>query len=200
MAAGDCGSVGEIPCFLTAFAQDYTQLLVLRIFSGIGLGGTVPIVFSFLGDLFTDQQRPASQAWWQAFTSLGILVGMLVAGFLGPALGWRIPFILVSAPNFLLLLLMVLFGKEPKRGGGEQEIKDLILKGEGIYAANPPAGIYQPGENPLQHLAFPARNSGNRSLGYPSLLPDYVLRATQRVLGGAGHHHAVGFRNRQHCR
>lgn len=122
--------LGEIPCFLTAFAQDYTQLLVLRIFSGIGLGGTVPIVFSFLGDLFTDQQRPASQAWWQAFTSLGILVGMLVAGFLGPALGWRIPFILVSAPNFLLLLLMVVFGKEPKRGGGEQEIKDLILKGK----------------------------------------------------------------------
>ncbi|MGB9833358.1 MAG: MFS transporter [bacterium] len=122
--------VGEIPCFLTGFARNYTELLTLRILTGIGIGGMVPVTFSLLGDLFTEKQRATAQAWYQAVTAVGTLLGMIVAGFLGPALGWRIPFMVVSAPNFLFLLGLVLFGGEPKRGGGEQEIKDLVLSGK----------------------------------------------------------------------
>jgi MFS family permease len=122
--------LGEIPCFLTAFAQNYQQLLFLRVLSGIGLWGTVPVAFSLIGDLFTSKQRPTAQSWYQAFTAAGTLLGMLVAGFLGPSLGWRIPFIIISVPNFLFILGMVIFGSEPKRGGGEQEIRDLVLEGK----------------------------------------------------------------------
>jgi predicted MFS family arabinose efflux permease len=122
--------VGEIPCFLTGFAQNYSQLLVLRILTGIGIGGMVPVTFSLLGDLFTDRQRSTAQAWYQAISAVGILLGMIVAGFLGPALGWRIPFIVVSAPNFIFILMLIFMGGEPKRGSGEQEIKDLLLSGK----------------------------------------------------------------------
>ncbi|NPV88029.1 MFS transporter [Coprothermobacteraceae bacterium] len=121
--------LGEVPCFLTGFAQSYEQLLVLRVLTGIGLGGTVPLAFSILGDLFTERQRPRAQAWYDAITTVGVLLGMIVAGFLGPVYGWRIPFILVSAPNFLFILGMILFGEEPAKGAGEQEIRDLVLSG-----------------------------------------------------------------------
>ncbi len=122
--------VGEIPCLLTAFARNYEELLILRILTGVGIGGLVPIAFSMLGDLFTEKQRPRAQAWYQAMGAVGVLIGMLVAGFIGPTYGWRLPFIIVSVPNFFFILAMILGGKEPKRGGGELAVKDLVLSGK----------------------------------------------------------------------
>lgn len=122
--------IGEIPCLLTAFARSYHELLILRVLTGIGIGGLVPIAFSMLGDLFTEKQRPRAQAWYQAMGAIGVLVGMLVAGFIGPTYGWRLPFIIVSVPNFFFILALILGGSEPKRGGGEEAVKDLVLSGK----------------------------------------------------------------------
>lgn len=121
--------LGEIPCFLTGFAQSYQQMLFLRVLTGIGIGGTVPIAFSLLGDFFTEKTRPRAQAWYDAITTVGVLLGMIIAGFLGPVFGWRVPFMLVSAPNFLFVLGM-LFTKEPARGAGEQEIREFLIAGK----------------------------------------------------------------------
>ncbi|MBT9164751.1 MAG: Bacillibactin exporter [candidate division WS2 bacterium] len=122
--------IGEIPCLLTAFATNYTQLLVLRVLTGIGIGAMVPIAFSILGDLFTEKQRPRAQAWYQMMGGMGVLVGMVVAGFVGPTYGWRLPFIIVSVPNFFFALTLLVGGKEPKRGAGEAALKELILGGK----------------------------------------------------------------------
>lgn len=122
--------LGEIPCLLTAFAQNYQQLLILRVLTGIGIGGTVPIVFSIIGDLFTEKQRARAQAWYDAIIAIGILFGMVIAGFLAPVYGWRLPFIIVSVPNFLFVLGLFIWGKEPERGAGEQEIRELVISGK----------------------------------------------------------------------
>lgn len=122
--------LGEIPCFLTAFAQNYTQLLILRILTGIGIGGTVPIVFSIIGDLFTEKQRARAQAWYDAIIAIGILFGMVIAGFLAPVIGWRIPFIIVSVPDLFFVLGLIIWGREPERGAGEQEIRELVISGK----------------------------------------------------------------------
>jgi len=121
--------LGEIPCFLTGLAQSYHQMLFLRVLTGIGIGGSVPIAFSLLGDFFTEKTRPRAQAWYDAITTIGVLLGMIIAGFLGPALGWRVPFMIVSAPNFLFVIGM-LFAKEPPRGAGEQEIREYMIEGK----------------------------------------------------------------------
>ena len=121
--------LGEIPCLLTAFAQNYTQLLILRILTGIGIGGTVPVVFSIIGDLFTEKQRARAQAWYDAIIAVGVIVGMVVAGFLAPIYGWRLPFIIVSVPDFFFVLGIIIWGREPERGAGEQEIRELVIKG-----------------------------------------------------------------------
>ncbi|HOC52676.1 MAG TPA: MFS transporter [Caldisericia bacterium] len=121
--------LGEIPCLLTAFAQNYTQLLILRILTGIGIGGTVPVVFSIIGDLFTEKQRARAQAWYDAIIAVGVIVGMVVAGFIAPIYGWRLPFIIVSVPDFFFVLGIIIWGREPERGAGEQEIRELVIKG-----------------------------------------------------------------------
>lgn len=121
--------LGEIPCFLTGLAESYHQMLFLRVLTGIGIGGSVPIAFSLIGDFFTEKTRPRAQAWYDAITTIGVLLGMIIAGFLGPALGWRVPFMIVSAPNFLFVIGM-LFAKEPPRGAGEQEIREYMIEGK----------------------------------------------------------------------
>ena len=47
---------GEGPCLATYWVRRYWQLLVVRILTGISVGGTFPLVFSLVGDLFFPHQ------------------------------------------------------------------------------------------------------------------------------------------------
>lgn len=121
--------VGEIPCLLTGFAQNYDQLFWLRALTGIGIGGALPLTFSLIGDYFSHKNRAAAAAWIGLAQGLGIAVGQLMAGFVGPVAGWRLPFILVAVPNFLFAVIFLLFVKEPERGKTEESLKELIEEG-----------------------------------------------------------------------
>ncbi|MCF7797918.1 MAG: MFS transporter [Lentisphaeria bacterium] len=126
--------VGEIPCLLTGFAQTYSQLFWLRALTGIGIGGALPLVYSLLGDYFSPKLRTAASAYMALAMGLGIAVGQLLAGFIGPEYGWRLPFILVALPNFLLALVFWFTMQEPSRGQAEEGLKDLLQSGQ-IYTA-----------------------------------------------------------------
>lgn len=41
----------------------------------------------------------------------------MLAGLLGPATNWRLPFLVMAAPTLLLALLLLLTVEEPPRGG-----------------------------------------------------------------------------------
>ena len=43
----------------------------------------------------------------------------MVAGLLGPATNWRLPFLVMAAPTLLLAFLLLATVKEPPRGGKE---------------------------------------------------------------------------------
>ncbi len=126
--------LGEIPCLLTGFANSYTQLFWYRALTGIGLGGAMPIIYSLLGDYFPADRRAAASAVIGLAIGLGIALGQLLAGFLGPVYGWRLPFILVALPNFVLALLYSRLAKEPVRGQAEAGLQPLIQQGQ-IYVA-----------------------------------------------------------------
>ncbi len=121
--------VGEIPCLLTGFVQTYDQLFWMRALTGIGIGGALPLTYSMIGDYFSHGNRALATAWIGLAEGLGIAVGQLLAGFIGPSMGWRLPFIIVALPNFALCLLFLLSVREPGRGRTEDGLKDLIESG-----------------------------------------------------------------------
>ncbi len=121
--------IGEIPCLLSGFAQTYTQLFWLRALTGIGIGGMIPITFSMIGDFFSHKNRATAAAWITLVQGMGVAVGQLVAGFIGPEYGWRLPFIVVAAPSFLFVGLFWFTVKEPPRGIAEESLKELIESG-----------------------------------------------------------------------
>jgi MFS family permease len=128
--------VGEIPCLLTGFeyfTRTYEQLLVLRVLTGIGVGGIFPLTFSMLGDYFRPEHRPVANAWIGVAWAIGQVLGQTLAGFLVEDYGWRLPFLLIAAPNFVLVPLFLAVAREPKRGQCEDSLKDLIDSG-GEYA------------------------------------------------------------------
>ncbi len=134
--------VGEIPCLLSGFAQTYTQLFWLRALTGIGIGGLIPITFSMIGDFFSHRHRATAAAWITLVQGMGVAVGQLIAGFIGPVYGWRLPFIIVASPNFLFILLFWLTVKEPPRGIAEESLKELIEKGM-VYTGKINASLYR---------------------------------------------------------
>ncbi|MCX7679163.1 MAG: MFS transporter [Spirochaetes bacterium] len=126
--------IGEIPCILTGFAHTYEQLFWLRAATGIGIGGALPLTYSFIGDYFSHKNRAAAAGFIGLAQGLGVAMGQLLAGAIGPTYGWRLPFIIVGIPNLILIILFALTVKEPQRGISEESLHDLIQEGK-IYTA-----------------------------------------------------------------
>ncbi|RKX90240.1 MAG: hypothetical protein DRZ90_16525 [Spirochaetes bacterium] len=61
-------AVGEIPCFLTGFeffTQSTASFILLRILTGIGIGGIYPLTFSLIGDYFSEDHRDTASAFME---------------------------------------------------------------------------------------------------------------------------------------
>jgi predicted MFS family arabinose efflux permease len=130
-----CVVLGVIPCMATAFAPDYAWFFALRILTGIGVGATFPLVFSLVGDLFDQKRRAMATAIVTTAISVGNILGIVLGGYTagieaGQFSGWRLSFLLASAPNIPLILLFAWLIPEPARGGQESALKDLIDGGQ----------------------------------------------------------------------
>lgn len=112
--------LGEGSCLLTYWIRTYAQLYACRAITGISVGGALPLIFSILGDMFPSDQRHKVSSLVGIGVGVGISVGQGVAGFIGPRYGWRLPFVVVSAPALVCALVVWLFVKEPERGAAEE--------------------------------------------------------------------------------
>jgi MFS family permease len=124
--------IGEIPCLMTGFkvfTQTIESFTILRILTGIGIGGVYPICYSLIADYFREEHRPTATAWVNVAWMIGMVAGPVMAGFLTNTYGWRLPFLLAALPGFPTVLLFALYAKDPERGRTEAALEDLIRKG-----------------------------------------------------------------------
>ncbi len=124
--------LGEVPCILTGvpfFTQSITSFAVLRILSGIGLGGIYPVTYSVLADFFREEHRATASAWITLAWSIGSILGVSLAGYLTNSYGWRLSFILAGAPNIPFAIAFALYARDPERGRTEDALEELIRKG-----------------------------------------------------------------------
>jgi MFS family permease len=114
--------LGESFCCATYWTTTYTELFVLRTMAGISVGGALPILFSLLADIYPTSARVYVSTIIGMAMSLGIGCGQVLAGLVGPAYGWRTPFLIVALPAIACGLLIAFTAHEPARGGQEQEV------------------------------------------------------------------------------
>ena len=74
--------------------------------------------------------------------SAGIALGQLIAGMMGPVLGWRSPFLVISIPCLLCGLLVMFTCVEPVRGGQEEEVLVMRRAREKFVISSPPSRTY----------------------------------------------------------
>lgn len=89
----------------SAFARDYAQLLVLRVLTGIGIGGTIASVAVIVSEYAPDKLRGTALAVYATGYSIGATIGGALAAYAIPRYGWRAAFVIGGTLSLLMLPL-----------------------------------------------------------------------------------------------
>ena len=105
---------------LSGMAKNFVQIGMARLFIGVGESAMTPSAISMIADLFPKAKRGTATGIYYLGVPLGAGGSFIVAGVLGPLIGWRNCFLLLGAIG-LMLALGLLFLKDPKRGAMEEQ-------------------------------------------------------------------------------
>ena len=100
----------------SACVHSFAHLLIARLALGVVTASAGPVIASMLGDWFPSGERGRIYSYVLAGELVGGGVGFAITGDVS-ALSWRLSFLLLAVPAFLLAR-MVLRLPEPIRGGG----------------------------------------------------------------------------------
>src|SRR5918997_6382156 len=130
---------------LAAFAQDATQLIVLRALMGVGGAMIMPATLSVIIDIFPRAERAKAIGIWSAIAGVGIGLGPFIGGLLLEWFSWSSVFWL-NVPIVGVALVagfaLVPESRDPKPGafdlrGASLSIAMLVTLVYGIIEASP---------------------------------------------------------------
>lgn len=118
---------------LTMFARDTSSLMVLRVITGLGLGGAMPNAVALTSEFSPHRRRATLVMMMFAGFSIGAALGGLLAAALIPAYGWRAVFLVGGLVPLLLLPVLLRLLPESIRylamvGGRDEEVADLLRR------------------------------------------------------------------------
>ncbi|HET6500787.1 MAG TPA: MFS transporter [Amycolatopsis sp.] len=90
---------------LTAASRDYPQLVIFRFLAGIGLGAEYGVGMALAAEAWSARRRAQATSWVGIGGQLGTLVGVLIAGPVLGAWGWRALFVLGAVPAIIAFAL-----------------------------------------------------------------------------------------------
>ena len=91
---------------LSGAAQNFIQMFLTRAGVGVGEAGCMPASHSLLGDHFPAERRAFALGVFQGGGGVGTMLGLILAGLIAQAYGWRWTFILIGLPGVLLAALV----------------------------------------------------------------------------------------------
>jgi MFS family permease len=100
-------------------AKSFAQIGIARLFVGVGESTMAPSAISMIADLFPKARRGSATGIYYLGVPLGAGGSFIVAGILGPMIGWRNCFLLLGGIG-ILLAVVLLFVRDPKRGAMDE--------------------------------------------------------------------------------
>jgi len=90
---------------LSAFSRTWTDLAILRLIAGLGLGGELPVVAAYVSESSAPEERGRNVVLLESFWSLGAIAAAAVSLFLFTSIGWRASLLLFSLTAFYVFVI-----------------------------------------------------------------------------------------------
>jgi putative MFS transporter len=136
-------SLGSALC---GMAQSYEMLLVFRFFTGLGLGGELPVASTLVSEFSPLKSRGRNVVILESFWAWGWIIAALVAYLAIPLYGWRIAFFVGAVPALFAAVLRFAVPESPRYlelRGRHEEADSLVKRMEAAAVAK--AGHVLPG-------------------------------------------------------
>ena len=125
--------------FLNGFAPigkpiSYGFFLFCFCLTGFGLGGIEPIILSFTNDALPKKIRSRFFGFQESSRQVGATFGTILSAFLFQMGYWKLYFWMAGGILFIILIILWIYLKEPKRGQNSQkELTDLLNSTDIVY-------------------------------------------------------------------
>ena len=87
-------------------AKGFISLAIPRMFIGVGESVLTPTAMSMLADRFPQSKLGFASGFYYMGVPIGVGVSLLIAGYMGPAIGWRNCFYILGALGVVLAIIM----------------------------------------------------------------------------------------------
>ena len=173
-----CISIFSVMTAICGSVSSFMQLFLARIGVGIGEAGTAPASQSIISDLFPVAERPFAMSLLAAGGNIGLMLGLLIGGWVNEWYGWRMAFLAAAAPGVLIALTIWFTVQEPPRAKTPKDITLLneILEGVPMVSRIPS----------FRRLAVAGSLYGLSAYGIHTWMPVYYIRYHDMTTGEAG--------------
>jgi putative MFS transporter len=100
--------------FASAAAMGFASLFALRFLAGIGLGGELPVVITYINEFAKADRRGWFVLIYQSIYPVGIVAVSLVAVWVVPHLGWQWMFVIGGLPALIVIPLRRTLPESPR--------------------------------------------------------------------------------------
>ncbi len=143
--------VGRVPVFrytlvlytvmsvICAFAWSYDALMWMRAIQGLGLGGEIPILASYIGEFAKSSHRGRYGLGFQLWFSISFVFVAAVSYWVVPHLGWQAMFLIGAIPAIVIIPTRRLMPESPRwlvSKGRFDEANAILTKIETEISAN----------------------------------------------------------------
>ena len=139
--------VWSVSMTVAGAASSYAMLFAARMFLGVAVATDGPTIASLTGDLYEVEDRGRVLGIIQSGTLIGVLMGLVLTGFVVDALGWRWAMWIFVLPGLLLAAATARL-PEPERGLQERKLAEA----SGLLNAGQPSPPVTPGDTDLPSL------------------------------------------------
>jgi len=170
-------SVMTVVC---GMAAQFWQLLIARVFTGVGEAGTGPSAQAIISDLYPPQKRAAAQSFYAAGLNIGLLFAAFAGGWIAQHYGWREAFLAAGVPGLLLCIIVLLTVREPPRGHSEsladdREAPDLKTVARFLWS-----------QRSFRWIAIGAAMTSFGGYGATAFMPAFLVRSHHLTLEQVG--------------
>ena len=135
---------------LSGAARGFASLAVPRMFIGVGESVLTPTSMSMLADRFPPARLGFAAGVYYMGVPIGVGASLVIAGTLGPSIGWRNCFYLLGALGIALAVVMLFVKETPRRHsagetGGRPKLKEIFSTAAQALRSSPALALTMAG-------------------------------------------------------